>query len=143
MLERVTNWWLVGGAMLSFSAAIAHIGIILVGPAWYRLFGAGEHLARQAEAGSIYPAIITFGIASVLTVWGLFALSGAGVLPIFPMLKWGLLGITTVYLVRGLIIIPIGLFDTQFHTMFWFVSSTICTGFGVVHAVGLWKYWFH
>jgi len=141
MLERVTNWWLVGGAILSFSAALAHIGVIIVGPSWYRLFGAGESMARQAEAGSVYPGLITFGIASVLAVWGMFALSGAGVLPPFPLLKWGLLGITSVYLLRGLIVVPAAIFDTKFQTSFWLVSSSICTGFGIVHFIGLWKYW--
>ncbi|MEL6873892.1 MAG: hypothetical protein AAGM33_00290, partial [Pseudomonadota bacterium] len=68
---------LVGG-FLSLLASLLHIGVIIGGPDWYRFFGAGEELARMAEQGSIYPGLITTGIASVLAIWAWFAFAGAG-----------------------------------------------------------------
>ncbi len=75
-------------AIFSALAALAHVGVVIGGPAWYRFFGAGEGMARLAESGSWYPALITLGIAAVLAVWSAFALSAADLLPAFPYLKW-------------------------------------------------------
>ncbi|MBC7983974.1 MAG: hypothetical protein H7Y02_08975 [Candidatus Obscuribacterales bacterium] len=55
----VPNKFLIVGAALSAVAAMLHVGIIFVGAPWYRFFGAGEDMARKAEAGSWYPALIT------------------------------------------------------------------------------------
>ena len=38
--------------MGSAIAALAHLGCIIFGGDWYRFFGAGEQMARMAEAGN-------------------------------------------------------------------------------------------
>jgi len=58
-------------------AAALHIGVVIAGPAGYQFAGAGKRFVRAAEAGRAFPAIVTIGIALILTVWALYALSGA------------------------------------------------------------------
>jgi len=139
------NYLIFAGA-LSLIASIAHIFIIFGGPKWYRFFGAGEQMAAMAEANSIRPALITGVIALVLGVWAIYAWSGAGIVPEMPLLKLGLVLITGVYLLRGVI----GLIAPYISDhpaimangkLFWFWSSLICTVYGVIHLVGLVSVW--
>lgn len=135
------NLLLILGAFLSSVAATLHLGIIVKGASWYRFFGAGEQFARAAERGERWQDLITLGIAMVLFTWAAYALSGAGVIARLPLLKYGLLLITAIYLLRGLVILPMLFFASDKLNAFWIWSSLICLGFGVVHAVGLAQVW--
>ncbi len=131
----------MAGAWLSFAASALHIGCILGGPDWYRFFGAGEDMARAAERGEWFPALLTLGIAAVLALWGAFALSGAGRIVRLPLTTFCLVGITAVYLLRGLILIPIALRRPELVDAFALWSSLIVLAYGLVHAVGLTRAW--
>jgi hypothetical protein len=133
--------WLIVGAILSGFAALLHVAIVFGGAPWYRFFGAGERMASAAAAGRLYPAVVTFGIAFVLGSWAAYALSGAGVLPVLPHLKLGLVTITAIYLLRGLAIIPLLIAARDKATPFLVWSSVICIGYGVVHLVGVALAW--
>lgn len=134
------NLVLIVGAVLSLLAAALHVGAIIVGPAGYRFFGAGERFVRAVEAGKVFPAVVTSCIALVLLVWALYALSGAMVIDRLPLLRPALVGITLVYLARGLIG-PFLLLNTGRSLSFIVISSLICTGVGLVHCVGLVQMW--
>ncbi|MBO9551751.1 hypothetical protein [Pseudomonas sp.] len=134
------NLPLLLGAALSAIAGLLHLAIIVVGPRWYRLFGAGERLAVAAEKGHRYPALITAAIAGVLLVWSAYALSAAGLLGRLPLLLPVICLITLVYLARGLLG-PLLLAGTGRSKRFIVISSLICLGFGVVHLVGLLQQW--
>ena len=137
-----TNKLLVFAGALSVIAALLHIGVIMGGPDWYRFFGAGEELASLAERGSWYPAMLTFGIAVVLFVWGLYAFSGAGLLHRrFPFLKTGLVVIATIYLIRGLVLFPAYLFKPELVDAFAIWSSLICLVYGLAYAIGTRQVW--
>ncbi|MES2419836.1 MAG: hypothetical protein V4595_00910 [Pseudomonadota bacterium] len=118
-------------------AALAHLGCIMGGAAWYRFFGAGERMARQAKRGDIMPTIITFAIAAMLATWSLYAFSGARLIPPLPGLRPGLVAITAIYLLRAaafplmLRIMP----DRSVRFLVW--SSLIVFVIGAVHFVGL------
>lgn len=129
------------GASLSATAALLHLGIIAGGPAWYRFFGAGERFARAAAQGRIYPALVTAGIAAVLGIWSAYALAGAGLIGAPPLLKMGLVGITAVYLLRGLAFLPLVLARGGRVAPFVAWSSLICLAFGLVHLLGLAQRW--
>jgi len=135
------NIWLIIAAGLSAIAAALHLAIIFGGANWYRFFGAGEHMALATIAGRWYPAIITTGIALVLSIWSAYALSGAGVIQTLPLLKFGLIVITAVYLLRGLAIIPLFIIAREKTTPFLLWSSAICCGYGAVHLLGLTQVW--
>lgn len=140
-MQTSANIPLAVGALLSAVAALLHLGIIAGGPAWYRFFGAGERFARAAAQGRRYPAIVTLGIAAVLSTWSAYALAGAGVIGALPFLKVALVAITTVYLVRGVAFAPLVLAKGGAITPFVVWSSVICFGYGVVHLVGLVQRW--
>ncbi|MFV3369881.1 hypothetical protein ACNFH5_17085 [Pseudomonas sp. NY15435] len=134
------NLALIIAAALSAIAGALHVGVVLVGPRWYRLFGAGERLARAAEAGRLYPALITFGIAFVLFIWSAYALSAAGVLRPLPLLRPALAAISLIYLLRG-VAGPLILKGTGRSQRFIYVSSAICLGFALMHLLGLAQVW--
>jgi hypothetical protein len=140
-MQTSANIPLAVGALLSAVAALLHLGIIAGGPAWYRFFGAGERFARAAAQGRRYPAIVTLGIAAVLSTWSAYALAGAGVIGALPFLKVALVAITAVYLVRGVAFAPLVLAKGGAITPFVVWSSVICFGYGVVHLVGLVQRW--
>ncbi|MFL6634941.1 MAG: hypothetical protein ACJ8HJ_21765 [Massilia sp.] len=140
-MQSTVNIPLAAGALLSAVAALLHLGIIAGGPAWYRFFGAGERFARAAAEGRWYPTVVTLGIAAVLFIWSAYALAGAGVVTRLPLLKAALVGITAVYLVRGIAFAPLVLAKGGALTPFVVWSSLICFGYGVVHLVGLVQRW--
>lgn len=133
--------WLLGGAALSFAAAALHIAMIFGGPEWYRFFGAGEQIATAAERGSLMPAAITSGIAILLTLWALYALSGAGRVRRLPLLRTGLVVISAIYLARGLLLVPVIFLVPYPEGAFDYWSSAIVLLYGLVMAIGTWKAW--
>ena len=135
------NIFLIIAGVLSAVAAIIHIGCIYFGAPWYRFFGAGEKMAVLAEQGSIKPTLITSGIVLVLSIWSLYAFSGAGVIFRLPLTRVALILITIIYLVRGvaglfLIRSPMGR-----SSVFWAWSSIICLCLAIVHFIGLKQQW--
>lgn len=135
------NKWLIGAAICSGVAALLHLGCIVFGGDWYRFFGAGEQMAQMAEAGDIYPTIVTLVIVSLLTVWSLYALSGAGIILRLPFLRLALCVIAAIYLLRGISFIPLMPMFPENSITFWVVSSTTCLVFGLLYALGVQQSW--
>jgi putative oxidoreductase len=143
-MER-NNLLIIAGC-LSILAALLHVACIFGGPDWYRFFGAGEQMAQMAANGDAYPTIATLIIASILTVWGLYAFSGAGLIVKLPLLKTCLVLITAVYLIRGVVglILPFLTNDPAVHhnsITFWMISSTICCIYGAYYFYGTKRLW--
>ncbi|WP_434930563.1 hypothetical protein ACRWQM_15540 [Shewanella sp. HL-SH5] len=135
------NKFLILGATSSAVAALAHLGCIIFGGDWYRFFGAGEQMARMAENGDWYPTVVTSIIVLVLTLWALYGLSGAKVIPKLPLLKLGLLVISFIYLVRGVAFVMIMPMFPENSLTFWVASSSICLGIGVLYSMGTFQNW--
>ena len=89
---------------MSLALAAVHVLIIAIGPPAYLYFGRAD-LAEAARRGSLYPPLATFVITITLTVWGLYAYSGAGLVRRLPLLRTGLAMIAGVYTLRGLVLI--------------------------------------
>ena len=141
MLSHSPNRFLIAGAILSALAALAHLGCIVFGAPWYRFLGAGERMAQMDLAGHWYPTVATLAIAAVLLAWSAYALSGAGVIRRLPLTRLALFAITGVYLLRGISFAPLQQYFPGNSSAFWFWSSAICLGIGVVHLVGLRQIW--
>ena len=139
MISR--NYWLIVGGFLSSAAAVLHIAVIFGGPDWYRFFGAGEPMAQMAERGSLLPAVVTAAIALVLAIWAAYAFAGSGLVRRLPLMRAALLAISGIYLIRGLLIIPL-LFQPR-ATAFDYWSSLIVLGFGFVYGMGTAIAWPH
>jgi hypothetical protein len=140
-MDDARNSWLMMGAALSALAAVLHVGCIIFGASWYRFFGAGERMAQLASQGSWYPTVVTFFIAAMLAVWSAYALSGAGIVPRLPLLRLALCAITGIYLLRGMAVLPLVFFSLGRSTPFWWWSSAICLGIGLIHLIGLRQVW--
>ena len=135
--------WLRRGALLTGAASLLHLAIIFGGPQWYRFFGAGERMARLSARGSAYPTVITAAIASILGLWALYGLSGAGVIRRLPLLRPALVLIACVYLARGTLGVPAVLFvkdpyadELKGRMTFMVVSSLVCVFLGLCYAFG-------
>lgn len=135
------NKFLIAAAICSGVAALLHLGCIIFGGEWYRFFGAGEQMANMAEAGHIYPTIVTSVIVTLLTIWSLYALSGAGVILRLPFLRLALCIIAAIYLLRGIAFIPLMPMFPGNSLTFWLVSSTTCFVFGLFYALGIRQSW--
>lgn len=137
---RSGNNWLVVGGWLSVVASLLHIACIFGGGDWYRFFGAGEEMARADEAGQWLPAVMTAGIATILAIWAAYAFAGAGVIRRLPLMRMALVIISAIYLLRGLLIIPI-VIEPAMRTSFNIWSSLIVLGYGAVYTLGTLKAW--
>jgi hypothetical protein len=135
------NPWLLFGGVASALAAVAHLVCIAGGSAWYRFLGAPPQVVRAVEFGAWRPAVFTMGIAAGLAIWAAYALSGAGVIRRLPLLRLALIGITAVYVARGLLFRPAMLGRPDLSESFALLSAAIVLAMGLVHAVGLWRGW--
>lgn len=126
---------------MSFIASFLHLACIVGGGDWYRFFGAGERMARLDEAGAWTPAIITAVIAIILARWGLYALSGAGIVRKLPLLRTGLVAIAMVLLARaGMVAFP-ATWGPELGLAFMAITSAIVGVMGLTFAVGTAKSW--
>ncbi|WP_165677727.1 hypothetical protein [Metapseudomonas otitidis] len=131
MDDLFPNPFLLAGGALSALAALLHLGCIRYGAPWYRFFGAGERMARLAEAGSPFPTRVTLGITLVLGLFALYAVC-AGLGRLLPLSRLVLGG------VGGLALIPVGLGRSP---AFWLWSSLICLALGGLHLAGMLQVW--
>lgn len=91
------SFLLILAGVLSFCAAFFQAVIAFV-PEWSAAFGSGDALASNP------PLLLTLGllVALVLVIFGLYGLSGAGVIRRLPLLRLGLLVIGLLYLLVGI-----------------------------------------
>jgi hypothetical protein len=92
--------WLKTAAGLSFFMAICQT-VISLSPAAAAYFGAPPPLLENR----MQLFLIGEGAALIFAIFGLYALSGAGTIRHLPLLHLGLVGIGSLYLLRGLLII--------------------------------------
>jgi len=97
--------WLLAAGIASSAMALFHIGIAVVGEPAYRRFG-GSSFAQQAAAGSLVPAAMLLGIASVFALFAFYGFAGARLWPRPPFLRTGLIFISLLYGVYGLFVVP-------------------------------------
>lgn len=135
------NPWLIAAAWGSVAASVLHIACIIGGPDWYRFFGAGEEIAQAAERGLWFPTIVTLGIATVLSVWALFAFSAAGVILRLPLTRTALVAISAVLMLRALAGLFGAFWRPDLSGNFMLISSLIVLALGLCFAIGTWQSW--
>lgn len=96
------SYSLVGAGLFSMLIALLHV-YLAIRPEVYRYFGAVE-LVELYEQGSSFTVLVRVGLAAMFAVWGLYAISGGGLLSPFPWAKTVLLGIGIIYVLRGLML---------------------------------------
>jgi len=136
----INNYWLFVAALMTDVASLLHILIIIGGASWYRFFGAGEKMAAMAQRGSYYPGIVTGMVSAGLFIWGLYAFAGSGVIDMLPFMKFCLVGISLVFLLRAFC----GLIYCFAHASkqkFMLYSSLICLLYGFLYGYGTYQVW--
>lgn len=140
-MENRKNILLIIASILSSIAAVLHLACIYFGAPLFRFLGT-EEMAKMYEAGNFTkPIIVCLLLSTVLFIWAAYALSGAGVIRKLPFLRVVLVGITLVYLVRGLAFPFIAQYFPENSMLFWYCSSLIVLTFGLIHLVGLRQVW--
>lgn len=144
----MANRPLVIAGYCSAAASALHIVTLCWGPDGYRFFGAGEEMASLAEQGSWVPPMITLVISVILALWAAYAFAGAGLLRKLPFMRFCLVAITSVYLIRGAGGLVLALFPDSYQVQhlgmpFVLWSSSICLAIGVAHWVGVARYFHH
>ena len=120
-----------------------HIVALVGGPSWIEFVGAPPLVVRSAIEGTWLAPAGALGIAALLTVWGLYAFSGAGLIRPLPLLKTVLGGVALIFLVRGLIVIPFlsrANWASPVET-FAVAASVYVFALGAAYAVGFWCVW--
>ncbi len=140
-MRAIRHPWLIVAGMLSAAAAVLHLAVIAGGADWYRFFRAGEAMARMAERGSAKPALVTLAIAIVLALWSAYAFAGAGLIRRLPLMRTALVIISAIYLLRGLILVPLLVARHPAMDAFTLWSSLIVLAYGLAYAVGTFRAW--
>jgi hypothetical protein len=94
--------FLILGGVASFLSAGLHLVLVLK-PHWYHFFG-GDELGQLHEQGARWVVLVTFGLALMFAAWGVYALSGAGVIRPLPLLRVSLIAIGVIYILRSLLL---------------------------------------
>lgn len=141
MLDSKSNKPLILGALFSAVAALAHLGCIIFGGDWYRFFGAGEQMAKMAEAGDSHPTIVTSVLVLILSIWSVYGLSGARLITKLPLLRTALVLISLIYVLRGVLFVALMPMFPENSITFWLVSSAICLGIGMLYSIGTYQSW--
>jgi hypothetical protein len=80
--------------------------------------------------------LVTFGIAFVFFIWGLYALAGARVIPQLPWTRAILITIATIYVLRGAGVVLVPMFGIKLNS-FLIITSLVSLTAGLLHAAGL------
>jgi hypothetical protein len=133
-MNSLNNYLLLGG-IASLLIALLHV-ILAIRPKIWRYFGAAE-LTQMHQNGSPFTVLVSIGLALMFLAWGLYALSGAGVIRSLPWLKAILITIGIVYILRGLMLPSevLELLKTG-HSFRFVVMSTGCLIIGSLHLMG-------
>lgn len=97
---------LLAGAAASCAIAALHVAIPFAGAGWYRFFGAPALAAAVERGSTLRPAVMTFAFAAIFALWGLYAISAAGLVRRLPLLRTALVVVGTIYVLRGCFLIP-------------------------------------
>jgi hypothetical protein len=126
------NGYYFAAGVITLAVAIAHVGCIVFGSSWYRFFGAGEQMARWADADEIKPTLITSGIVFILLIWSVYAFSGAWGLTL-PLNVIAIKLIGLVLVMRGLLGFVLLLKPIGRSRHFWVWSSLFCLALGLLY----------
>ena len=131
------NILLQGGGYFSLAFAVFQISGPLWPPHVIKYFGGPGELSRTRPVDF---ALLCIVIAVIVAIFGLYALSGAGIVRRLPLLRTVITATTAIYLLRGLLLVPQILLVSKYPGVMRFaLYSVIALGVGLVHLGGLIK----
>ena len=127
--------WLKTAAGLSFFMAVCQT-VISISPAAAAYFQAPPSLLENR----LRLFLVGEGAALILVIFGLYAFSGAGSIRRLPLLRLGLIGISSLYLLRGLffiltILLLLGIIEGEI-LLQGVISHLVFLAAGITYAVG-------
>lgn len=96
--------------------------------------------AKLCEENPLLYSALCISIAIVVAVFGFYALSGGGAIRRLPLLRTMLIGVTSIYVLRGVLLFPQLLTYYQvprFMPIRFLLFSVIALGVGLVHLAGV------
>ncbi len=132
--------WLKIAAGFAFFMAVCQ-SVISISPAAAAYFEAPPSLLADRWQLFLWGE----GAALVLVVFGLYALSGAGTIRHLPLLRLGLIGISLLFLLRGLffiisLLIVLGVLEGEILIQ-GEIATLVFLGAGIAYAVGTTMNW--
>ena len=97
------NYPLLAGGYFSLAFAVLQVSGIWWSASAIRYLGGPAKLSIDRP---ITYAVLCLVVAAGVALFGLYALSGAGKIRRLPLLRTGLITVTSIYLLRGLLAIP-------------------------------------
>ena len=138
----MSNWMLKLGGVGSAAAALFHFFFFLMPPAAVHWLGAPDWVYSLPRWVVV---IISMGIGLLLSLFAVYAFSGAGCLRRLPLLRTGLLAIGAIYFLRGLLLFPqLAAWPrvppaARMLMMVFITYSTIALLLGILHLAGVAK----
>lgn len=133
-----SNHWLIAGGVMSALISLLHV-FLAVFPGLYRFIGPDQSaLTEIAVQGSSITTVLSVALALLFAVWALYAFSGAGLIPPFPLLRIALIAISVIYLLRALFLLSeIDMVLNQGYPFRFLVFSTISLVAGLLYLFGI------
>jgi hypothetical protein len=133
-----TNRYLIAGGVMSALISLLHV-ILAVFPELYRFIGPDQSaLTEMASQGSGITTLVSVVLALLFAVWALYAFSGAGLIPPFPLLRFALILISVIYLLRAMFLpSEIGMVLNQGYPFRFIVFSAISLVAGLLYIIGM------
>lgn len=90
-------------AMIVIGTAFAHLSCIFLGVKCYSVQMAPQQIVESAKNGTYLAPVANIIVSSIFVTWGLYALSGAGIIRKLPLLNLVINSISILCIVRGLL----------------------------------------
>ena len=133
-----SNQYLIAGGVMSALISLLHI-ILAIYPSLYRYIGPDQSaLTEMAEQGSSITTIVSVALALLFAIWAIYAFSGSGLIRPLPLLRFALIAISVIYILRALFLpSEINMVLNQGYPFRFIVFSTISLIAGLLYLLGL------
>ncbi|WP_211453178.1 hypothetical protein [Collimonas antrihumi] len=132
--------FLVGAGIAVFGALIHWVAPFL-GPDWYAFLHAPKWVVDSARNGTMAAPVGAVVIGFLMFTCASYAFSGAGLIRRLPFVKTGLAVISTICLLRSLLLVPYLVTVPKMLSAFDIVGSLVWFVAGVMFSVGAFKNW--
>jgi hypothetical protein len=132
------NQYLIAGGVMSALISLLHI-ILAIYPSLYRYIGPDQSaLTEMAEQGSSITTMVSVALAILFAIWAIYAFSGSGLIRPLPLLRFALIAISVIYILRALFLpSEINMVLNQGYPFRFIVFSTISLVVGLLYLFGL------